>query len=223
MIIAIAIIVLTLFCLSYWRLNKPNPTTFRGLKTIPKVKYCWPIVGHGIPFSKDVVGFIQQCIKEYGPVFQIKVFRKSIAVVCDPTLVKEYFRQTESEMSTYENLKSIYFDYAFSDNGDRLENIIEIMNKTVAVRFDEFLPIIIEEAQTMCQSLDGDKLLTPMTIKFVARTSAKCFLGISLTDELYNALEDFTCLLNKVTSLTYFLPKWLLIQTVGRLLTSKRH
>jgi cytochrome P450 len=122
----------------------------------------------------------------------------------------------------YDNLKSIYFDYAFSDDGSKLDQIIDIMNKTIAVRFDEFLPKIVDEAQSTVSSLKGTMKLTPITIGFVSRTSARCFLGFSLTDKIYNVLSEFTNLLNIVTTLTYFFPKWLIRQTIGRKLVQKR-
>lgn len=217
----IALIALIVLIVLVPRLFKAK-LVVKGYKIVPTVSYNWPIVGHGIAFSRDIMGFIQECRKIYGDIFHIKVFKKDICIVCDRDMVKEFFKKQEHEMSMYENLKSIYFDYAFSDDGSKLNQIIDIMNKTIAVRFDDFLPKIVEEALSMSSTLSGTKLLTPVTISFVARTSAKCFLGISLTDEMYATLNKFTNLLNITTTLTYFLPKFLIIQTIGRKLIQAR-
>lgn len=204
--------------------RKKNHQRMFGYKSVPSVEYNFPIVGHGIQFSRDIIGFIKKCKSKYGNIFHIKVFRKNICVVCDKNMIQEFFKKKEDEMSMYSYLKSIYFDYAFSDNGDGLNRTIDIMNNTVGVRFDEFLPKIIEESKKMVESIkikNGMKL-TPITIKFVSRTSARCFLGISLTDEMSKNLSEFTELLNRIVPLTYFLPKWLIRNTIGRILIHYR-
>ena len=136
-----------LILLSYYLSIRKTRIIVPNYKMVPTVDYNWPLVGHGISFGRDIIGFIETCRKRYGDVFHIKVFRKDICVVCDKTLVKEFFKKQEDEMSMYENLKAIYFDYAFSDNGDGLNRTIDIMNNTVGVRFDEFLPKIVEESK----------------------------------------------------------------------------
>lgn len=215
----ILLLITVVLIISRWRKSK---ISVKGYKTVPEVAYNLPFVGHGLAFSWDIMGFIQQCRKSYGDIFHIKIFRKNLCVICDTALVKEFFKKQEPEISMYENLKSIYFDYGFSDNGDKLDQIIDIMNKTIKIRFDEFLPKIIEEAERMSLNLKGEQLLTPLTINFVSRTSARCFLGISLTESMSKLLDDFANLLNRIAILTYFLPKWLIIKTFGIKLTHIR-
>src|SRR5438093_1530600 len=59
---------------------------------------------------------------------------------------------------------------------------------------------------------NGEKniIISDMMMKFIARTSAKCFLCIDLSDKFYNLLIKFSNILNKIIILTYFFPKWLL-------------
>jgi len=223
MIIGLIIFCVVLVVVVYNRRKKNRkPSMFKDFKDVPSVAYNFPIVGHGVSFSKDIMGFIIECKKKYGDVFHVKIFRKNICIVCDKRLVQEFFKKQEHEMSMYENLKTIYFDYAFSDDGSKLNQIIDIMNKTIAVKFDEFLPKIVDEAQSMASALTGQMKLTPVTIGFVSRTSARCFLGFSLTAETSAVLNEFTDLLNVVTTLTYFFPKWIIRQTIGRQLVQKR-
>lgn len=126
-------------------------------------------------------------------------------------------------MSLYDVLRNLYFGEAFSDNPKEFQKIISIVKKTVAVRFNEFIPKIKEEAQAMLERLDNGKIdLRKEMIRFVTYTSASCFIGIKLNDALYSEIERFTNLLNKIVILTYFFPKWLLNIIFGRNLTSIR-
>ena len=110
----------------------------------------------------------------------------------------------------------MYFGDAFSDYEENLPRIIDVVKHTVKVRFDEFAPKIISEAQRLIermhlhQSNNKDVNVTEEMIRFVSCTSARCFMGMELSDEFYCELMKFTHFLNRIVILTYFLPKWLL-------------
>lgn len=221
------LIVLVIGLYVYSQKGKKIPKEFKNYKRVPMVKWNFPIVGHGISFSRDIIGFIKKCREEYGDVFQIKIFKKNICIICNKSMVKEFFSKKEHEMSMYGNLESIYFDYAFSDDGTKLHQVIDVMNSTIKVKFDEFLPKMLDEAEKMISKMsnDGikdDQLLTNLTIEFVARTSARCFLGLSMTPEIYKSLQKFTALLNIVTTMTYFFPKIMIRYTIGLLFNKYR-
>lgn len=202
--------------------RRSKPKAFKEFLDVPRVSWCLPYFGHGLSFSKDIIGYIKKCRQQYGDVFHVKIFLKNVCIVCDKTLVKEFFQNQETSMSMYDNLKAIYFDYAFSDDGNQLDQIIHTLNQTIAVKFDDFLPKIVDEANSMSKKIAGKMELTPITIGFVSKTSARCFLGISLDNEISQILSEFTDLLNRVTSLTYFFPKLLIRKTIGRSLDAKR-
>jgi len=222
----VILLIVTLVILLTLLVNKrrAKPKAYKDFLDVPKVSWSLPYFGHGLSFSRDIMGYIKKCRQQYGNVFHVKIFMKNVCIVCDKTLVKEFFQNQETSMSMYDNLKSIYFDYAFSDSGKQLDQIIHTMNQTIAVKFDEFLPKIVDEANSMSKNINrlGKIKLTPITISFVSKTSAKCFLGISLDNEISKVLSEFTDLLNRVTSLTYFLPKLLIRKTIGRSLDAKR-
>ncbi|OXA54040.1 putative lanosterol 14-alpha demethylase [Folsomia candida] len=224
---------LILFALSVtfiWK--KIWPTTHSAippnLKTVPIVSGALPFVGHGIAFSKDIVGFISNCYEKYGKIFRIKIFRVDMVVICDRTMNNEFFKATEDKMSLYDVLTRLYFADAFSDEPTSLPRIINVVKKSIAVRYDTFAPKIEHEARKMIARLrtevsSGKKidLIKEMT-RFVATTSASCFISVELTDQLFAVLLKFTHLLNSVVVLTYFLPKWLLRLLVNPFLARLR-
>lgn len=133
-----------------------------------------------------------------------------MVVVCDRSLITEYFKAKESSMSLYDVLTELYFADAFSDDPRDLPTIINLVKKTIAVRFDEFIPKIKGEAEKMIERLrkkSGKIALTDEMIRFVACTSARCFVNLELSDEIYDQLMEFTHLLNKLVVWTYFLPR----------------
>lgn len=187
-----------------------RPKGTEHLKAVPMVKGSLPYVGHGLTFSKDIPGFVRNAYKEYGPIFRLKIFNKDIVVVADESMKKEFFTATEAKMSLYEILKGLFFGSAFCDEDQELENIIRIVKRTVTIKFDEFVPKIHEQAKKMTDRLKKQSETTKFylndeMIKFVAYTSALCFIGVEI-DEIYDVLVEFTHQLNFIVVFTYFLP-----------------
>ena len=195
---------------------------------VPTVKGALPIVGHGISFSKDIIGFIRKCYKEYGGIFRIKVFNRNMIVVCERNLIEDYFKQKEENMSMYSVLTNLYFADGFADDPKMLPSVINLVKKTITVRFDEFVPKIREEATKMIEKLrikagNGDPIkLTDEMISFVMHTSARCFINVDLTPEVYDNMIKFTHLLNKIVVCTYFFPRWLIRLVINRKLRKYR-
>lgn len=178
----------------------------------------WPIIGHGWKFSRDVIGFIREARKKYGDYFKIKLFSKEIIVVCDRNACNEYFTSKESSMSLYDILDGLYFSNGFSDDKDFFPTIIEIVKKSVEVKFDKFAPKIMDEAYKVNERLKNIKGKINMKdemSRFVSNTSARCFIGIELSDEFYGYLTKFSQMLNRVIVVTYLFPKWFLNVTVN--------
>ncbi|AGF85680.1 P450 oxygenase domain-containing protein [Moumouvirus goulette] len=192
-----------------------------GLKKVPIVEGSVPILGHGPAFSKDIMQFMKNCYEKYGSVFQIKIFRTNMIVLCDRNTCHEFFKAREDGMSLYDVLNRLFFGLAFSDKPDSLEFIIKMVKKTITIRYDDFAPKIMDEAKrlinVMRESHNGKKLdMIPEMIKFVSRTSARCFIAMDIDEEFYDALQKFTNLLNKIVVLTYFVPHWLLNITLNK-------
>lgn len=190
------------------------PDDLQHLKPVPVVEGGLPFVGHGIEFSKDIIGFVEKCYEKYGPIFRVKIFRTDMVIVCDRTLIKEFFAKKESDFSLVKTLNRLFFGDAFSEDEEFLSTIMGVVKKTIKVKFEDFIPKISEEANRMIDIIkkEGDaklKLSEVMT-KFVARTSANCFMCLDLTDEFYDTLVSFSWLLNHIVILTYFFPKWFL-------------
>ncbi len=73
----IYIITIILLVFFYTRCKKTIITQkHRLFETSTHRKGGLPIVGHGISFSKDIIGFVKKCYQEYGKVFQLKIFNK---------------------------------------------------------------------------------------------------------------------------------------------------
>jgi cytochrome P450 len=209
-------------CLTLVRLFINNKKkTPNGLKEVPLVSGSLPIIGHGFSFSKDILAFVRNAYIKYGPIFRVKIFLTDMIIICDRSLIKDYFKAQENTMSLYEVLKRLFFADAFFDDPADFPASINLVKKTVAVRFDEFVPKIKDEAMKMimgmrekCKNQIPVDLTTEM-INFVSRTSARCFVGMDLSDEFMIALMKFTHILNKIVVLTYFIPRIILRYTLG--------
>ena len=185
-------------------------------KVVPLVKTgYYPIIGSGIAFGKDIIGFVKRARQEYGDVFRLKIFRKDLIVVCDHNLKDEFFKAIESDMSLYDVLNQLFFGSAFSDDENNLPLIIKLVKSTIKINFDTFSLKIMDEANRMIERLKGKCENGPINvskemIRFVACTSARCFIGMELSDEFYDTLIEFAMELNSIVVLTYFLPKFVL-------------
>ncbi len=197
---------------NYYKYKTPEHLTH--LKSVPVVEGGLPFIGHGIEFSKDIIGFVGRCQAKYGNIFRVQIYRTDMIIICDRSLVKEFFAKKENDLSLVHTLNRLFFGDGFSDDETFLTSIMQIVKTTIKVKFEDFIPKIADEANKMVDIMkleSGKKvMLTDVTTKFVARTSASCFLCIDLTDEFYGDLIKFSCLLNKIVILTYFFPKWFL-------------
>ncbi len=210
--------------LQQWMKSKKRPV---GTKTVPIVKGRLPLVGNGIEFSKDIVGFVRNCYKTYGPIFRLKIFRTEMIVVCDRNLTEEFFNKKEKDMSLNKVLDRLYFADAFAENPKSLDTIIRTVRSSVKVNFDQFAPKIMQEGYKMIEEMKNELKIQNMqnqlmgtnkcsvklqdkVIKFIARTSSRCFVDFDMDDDFFETLMKFAHLLNKIVILTYFIPKWLL-------------
>lgn len=205
------ILLLVIGYLIYFYLRDKFVRIPAGLKRVPQVRGKFPLVGHGLEFSKDIIGCVRKWQKEYGNIFQVKIFRTNMIIITDRTLLADFFRARENDISLYKTLNRLFFGDAFTDDENFLSTIIDIVKSTIRVIYSEFIPKIEEEAKKMLfdmKKLNGKKIIiSDVMMKFVARTSAKCFLCIDLTDRFYDDLMSFSHLLNRIVILTYFLPK----------------
>jgi len=219
-------IIIIYFCYSIRRFNRKIITP-AGYKNIPYVEESYfPFVGNGIGFSRDIIGFVRKAHQKYGGIFRLKIFRKELVVVCDRALVKDFFSAKEDVLSMYNVLEDLFLRDAFAGKQKTsFTTIITLIKKTITVKYDEFCPKIIDEATKLTFRMKNDwankKInLTDIVIKFIANTSARCFIAIELTDEFYAIFIKFTHLLNDIIVSTYFLPKWFIKFTAGLILKS---
>jgi hypothetical protein len=111
-----------------WKKHR-KPAHLSEFKDVPVVEGCFPVVGHGPAFGKDIIKYIQKCQKKYGNIFRLKIFKIDMVIVCDRALVPEFFKATENRMSLYDVLDRLYFSDAFSDNPETLPTIITLVSK----------------------------------------------------------------------------------------------
>ena len=188
-----------------------------------------PIIGHGVSFSKDIIKFVKDAHNKYGGICKVKIFNNNMVIISDRTLVKDFLKKKESDLSLYEQLNNLYFGNAFTDDDRNMPMIIRLVKRTIAIKFDDFIPKItnyaIKMGDTMkTQIADGDEVdIYEHMIKFIVCTSSGCFVGMEITPEFYHILEKFTALLNRLVVLTYFLPKNVIKYTIGLLLKKYRN
>ncbi|QKF94739.1 cytochrome P450 [Fadolivirus algeromassiliense] len=190
-----------------------------GAKIVPLVDGALPLIGHSSQFSRDPIGFVRNAQKRYGNYFKIRLLNKDIVVICDREACNEYFKSSEKRLSLYEVLDGLYFSKGFSDNKSFFPTIITIIKRSVEVKYEKFADKIMDEAQRMITKLQASNRevdLKAEMSRFISNTSARCFVGIELTDEFFDILTKFSHLLNKIIVITYFVPKWLLNITVNR-------
>lgn len=198
-------------------------------KIPPLVSGSLPIIGHGASFSKDIIKFVQNAHHEYGGVCKVKIFNNDMVIISDRTLIKEFLKQKESNLSLYQQLNNLYFGSAFTDDDRNMPMIIKLVKRTIAIRFDDFIPKIMGYAMKMIDNMkkeiaNGSEVdIYDFMIRFIVCTSAGCFVGMEVTPEFYHILEKFTALLNKLVVLTYFLPKSVIKNTIGLLLRKYRN
>lgn len=199
----------------YWRRNS-KPKHLAHLKDVPMVDSELPFVGHGLSFSKNIPAFIEECRVKYGNIFRVKIFRTDMIIVCDKNLVDEFFAAKEDKLSLNHTLNRLFFGDAFAVDENFLHTIIPLVKQTIRVNFDEFTPKIQSEANKLIKKMIHESeqnfgkteiSVNDFMMKFVACTSAKCFMGIDLTDSFFNTLSTFAFILNKIVILTYFIPK----------------
>ena len=133
-----------------WKSKRKIP---EGSVEPPKVKNCLPYVGHGLSFSKDIIGFIKNAYQEYGKVFKMKIFRTNFVVICDDNMKKDFFKATEDNISLYKRLEDLYFDNAFSDDITSLPLTIQIIKRSTKIRYDEVAPKIMIESNRMIEGM----------------------------------------------------------------------
>lgn len=221
---------ITLLCfiyIVYNYLHKKLEKIPTGLKKVPEVKGKLPFVGQGLEFSKDIIGTVKKWQKEYGNIFQAKIFRTNMIIITDRNLLAEFFRAGEEEISLYKTLNRLFFGDAFTDDENFLSTIIDIVKSTIRINYAEFIPKIEDEANRMIREMkkldNKNIIISDIMMKFIARTSAQCFLCIDLSDNFYADLMNFSHLLNKIVILTYFFPKWVLRMFINPLLRRYRN
>lgn len=159
---------------AWWKMLPPA-----GLKRVPTVKGMLPFVGHGLNLG-NLISFLRECSKLYGPIFHIKLFRTNLVVVFSRSIFTEYFAQKESNMSLYHYLKRLYFGRAFTDDERHFDGVIDLVRNNVAANMKTFSPKIKLEAGAMMarlENMDSEEVdLSKMFTRFVAATSARCFI-----------------------------------------------
>lgn len=202
-------------CINY---NKNN----NSLNKVPYVSGSLPLLGHVLQFKRDMIGFIRDCRSKYGDIFKIKIFMVEMIVICNREHQKEFFKEKEDSLSLYSVLDRLYFSDAFSDDTSRFLDNIKLIKSGIAVKFDEFFPKIYSEALTMIDKVKSETKLVDEAIKFVTRTSARCFINIDLDDKLFEDIMEFTHLLNTIVVTTYMFPKKITRLIYNRKLTAIR-
>jgi cytochrome P450 len=186
---------------------------YPAYKDVPRLPGGWPLVGHGFEFGRDIIGFVRAAHAKVGPMFRMRLFNVEMIVSSERAVVEEYFKTGERNLSLYEVLDELFFAHAFADDRTQLHRTMAVIKRSIAVRFEEMVPKIHGEAARMIERLreraraGATFVLSKEMTRFVAFTSAACFMGLQLTDDMYADLEAFSQLLNRVVVLTYFLPQ----------------
>ena len=218
---ALAGLFVTYLAYSYFKPHYKD-IKYQNKKDVPTVKGGYPLIGHGLEFSKDVLGFMEKCYQDYGKIFKINVFGLNMTMVCDRNLVVQLLKEKEDNLSLYDVFDRIlFFDSFMSNTKDKFE-YMKIIREVITLNFNAFMPKIKSEAQRMVSNLSNkikinNKVnLTDEMKKFIINTSAQCFtkLDDNLTDEFISNLNKFSDIVNKTITLSSFLPKWLLCNTI---------
>ena len=110
----LVILLLNRIIKNYYKYQVPKHLSH--LKQVPVVTGGLPFVGHGISFSKDIIGFVEKCREQYGNIFRVQIYRTDMIIVCDRSLVKEFFAKKETDFSLVDTLNRLFFGDAFSED-----------------------------------------------------------------------------------------------------------
>ncbi|OXA61559.1 putative lanosterol 14-alpha demethylase [Folsomia candida] len=204
-----------------WRSRNTKENRYHDsnyVKGLPLVRGSLPIIGHGLQFSLNKTEFLKQCYATYGNAFKIKIFRVTMAVFCDRSYASELFKCGEEKLSFYEMLKGIYLGEAFKGCGLKLSSMLGLIKKGTSLKTDLIFPVMQSEAMELISNLRheskhaANQLVDIKTAvsRYVSTTSAKCLIGVNLTEAMFQDLEQFACILNHGVIASYFLPKWII-------------
>lgn len=195
-----------------------------GLRRIPFVGWSLPIFGHVLYMMNDAQNFMLNCEKNYGKIFEIKLFKRKIVFLSDPTLVEEYFKARETDLSFYGAFNELFLAETLAESEDELFEIMTCLKGSIskAGRMEDIKQTIKVEAKNMVERLREKSKQGPIRILkesniFTLSTSAYALLGIKLPEEFFELFFEYTHNVSSAIQMTYFIPNWLI-----RLLTKHR-
>jgi len=226
-LLAVCTAIIIAFYILFGRKGSPA-SPYPDLKPVPQVSGALPLIGHGMHFTKDIVHYISDCRNKYGNVFNLKLFRSNLVVICDREMSEQFFRWKETEMSMYEVLNRLNFGVAFSDDPQVLPLMISLVKTSIKMKVKDFTPKIMQEAHQMIDRMKSSSSSEPINlrdemVRFTAYTSSLCFVSIKISEEYFQLLTKFIEVLNKMLVLTYFLPKPVLTALFCGRLRKYRH
>jgi len=183
------------------------------------------IAGHTFQLLRDPLKFMLLAKAKHGDVFRIRLFWRKITVFANRSFVSEYFRTKEEELSLFKISKQLYYIDAFTDDDIIVSNEVDIIKKIIGVDHELFLGKIIVGAKEMVKDLGEQIGLDSQQIicRQITKTAGKCFLDLELSDEFLDCFDHFNKLLNKIVTLAYVVPAWLMRLTLGRKLNQYRN
>jgi len=218
--------ILALVSLLLFKMSRVRSSNKNGMKEVPNVVPRLPYLGNVIQVYKDPVSFMESCRLKYGDIFRVKLCRTNFVVVCNRQVAQELAKSDEGDLSLYEVLRGIYFERSCFDSHTHLA--ADALKKGISFQKSVVTTKLQVEALRLVKFLKSQDLGKPISHRdqldyfgnYAARVIFRCFLGISMKNEMYLILLQFFALMKKAIKATHFVPMWMVHLVVrGRLLT----
>lgn len=197
----------------------------------PQVRWSLPIIGHLYQISRDPIAFFDQCYKEYGKVFTVRMGRKAVTFFCDRDYFNEIFLANDSKFSFAEFLDALHVSPAFSDTLlNPIATVKPFIRSAINSNFGQLLinmnhelDIYIQKYKKECRERDPDvgTHLNDMMGEVFHAPVLKSLFGFEFSQELISAHSAFADALKDCCFSSYIFPpiiiNWFMLRKVQRM------
>jgi sterol 14alpha-demethylase len=189
--------------------HKPTP---------PMVSGALPLVGHALAFAKDRTALFERGYREHGPLFGLRLFGQSVAVLVGPQHHRTFFGETDKSLDMekpYKFLQAIFGEVAFLASHETYMQQRPVLHAPFKrSKTADYLRIMQREVQLWLDSLadDGAMELTLEMNGLVQRVAGYALMGEkfqeSVGNEFWELYEDLSKAMDPILPHNLPLPKF---------------
>jgi len=161
------------------------------LKSPPRLKGGWPVIGHTIDFARDPVGLLQRAYDECGRVAQFKLFGKGVTLFTGPEAHESLFRLPDEVLSPTEAYKMMIPVFGkgvvYDTTPERMMEQLHMLHPALRnKRMRTYAEIIADETQkaTADWGEEGEIEVCEFFGTLTSFTSSRCLLGEEFRNDM---------------------------------------